>query len=95
MSVHSVEMTLPNGEVISIETGRVAKQASGSVLVRSGDTIVLCTATMASRPKDGLDFFPLTCDYEERKYAVGKIPGGFMKRGGRPVGAGDAHLPLD
>src|SRR5436305_3941059 len=49
-----------------------------------GDTIVLGTATMAASPREGLDFFPLTCDYEERKYAVGKIPGGFVKRGGRP-----------
>ena len=82
--VFTEEMTLPNGEVITIETGRFAKQASGAVTVRSGDTIVLCTATMSGNPKAGLDFFPLTCDYEERKYAVGKIPGGFVKRGGRP-----------
>ena len=77
-------MTLPDGRVISIETGKLAKQASGAVLVRAGDTILLATATMGSEPKAGLDFFPLTCDYEERKYAVGKIPGGFIKRGGRP-----------
>ena len=82
--VFTEEMTLPNGEKITIETGRFAKQASGAVTVRSGDTIVLCTATMSGSPKAGLDFFPLTCDYEERKYAVGKIPGGFVKRGGRP-----------
>jgi polyribonucleotide nucleotidyltransferase len=77
-------MTLPGGQVVSIETGKLAKQANGAVLVKSGDTIVLVTATMGAHPRPGLDFFPLTCDYEERKYAVGKIPGGFVKRGGRP-----------
>ncbi len=75
---------MPGGQVVSIETGRFAKQASGAVVVRSGDTHILCTATMGAHPRPGLDFFPLTCDYEERKYAVGKIPGGFVKRGGRP-----------
>lgn len=84
MSVQSVDFTLPDGRVVSLETGKLAKQASGSVVVKSGDTYVLCTATMGSEPKGGIDFFPLTCDFEERKYAVGKIPGGFVKRGGRP-----------
>jgi len=84
MSVQSVEFTLPDGRVVSLETGKLAKQASGAVVVKSGDTYVLCTATMGSDPKSGIDFFPLTCDFEERKYAVGKIPGGFVKRGGRP-----------
>jgi polyribonucleotide nucleotidyltransferase len=84
MPVESVQMTLPGGQVVTIETGKYAKQAGGAVTVRAGDTIVLATATMASEPRAGLDFFPLTCDYEERKYAVGKIPGGFVKRGGRP-----------
>lgn len=69
---------------LSIETGRVAKQAGGAVLLGMGESVVLGTATMSAEPRTGLDFFPLTCDYEERKYAVGKIPGGFMKRGGRP-----------
>lgn len=72
------------GRSLIIETGRVAKQASGSVLVRYGDTVVLVTATMAKNVREGLDFFPLTVDYEERLYAVGKIPGGFIKREGRP-----------
>jgi polyribonucleotide nucleotidyltransferase len=62
----------------------VAKQAGGSCWLQVGDTVVLATATMAATPREGMDFFPLTCDYEERKYAVGKIPGGFIKRGGRP-----------
>jgi polyribonucleotide nucleotidyltransferase len=72
------------GKELSIETGRVAKQAGGAVLLGMGETVVLGTATMSAEPREGLDFFPLTCDYEERKYSVGKIPGGFMKRGGRP-----------
>ena len=67
-----------------LETGRVAKQAGGAVLVRYGETVVLVTATMSKKKREGLDFFPLTCDYEERRYAVGKIPGGFIKREGRP-----------
>src|SRR5579875_1627562 len=72
------------GQTLRITTGKVAKQANGAVWLQHGDTIILATATMAKEPKAGLDFFPLTCDYEERKYAVGKIPGGFVKRGGRP-----------
>lgn len=65
-----------------VEVGQVAKQANGSALVRYGDTVVLVTAT-ASSPREGLDFFPLTVEYEEKQYAVGKIPGGFIKREGR------------
>ncbi len=72
------------GKTLSVETGRVAKQAGGAVLLGMGETVVLGAATMSSEPRAGIDFLPLTCDYEERKYAVGKIPGGFMKRGGRP-----------
>jgi len=72
------------GREMSIETGRLAKQAGGSVLVRYGDTVVLVTATRSEVPREGTDFFPLTVDYEERLYAVGKIPGGFIKREGRP-----------
>ena len=72
------------GKTLSIETGRVAKQAGGAVLLGMGETVILGVATMSESPRDGVDFLPLTCDYEERKYAVGKIPGGFMKRGGRP-----------
>ncbi|SFG49348.1 polyribonucleotide nucleotidyltransferase [Desulfotomaculum arcticum] len=72
------------GRIMQLETGRVAKQAGGAVLVRYGDTVVLVNATMAKKAREGLDFFPLTCDYEERLYAVGKIPGGFIKREGRP-----------
>ena len=81
--IHTVEMDL-DGRKIRIETGRVAKQADGAVMVFMGDTVVLGTATMSKTTREGIDFFPLVCDYEERKYAVGKIPGGFVKRGGRP-----------
>ena len=81
--IEQVELDL-DGRTLRIETGRVAKQADGAVLVTMGDTMVLGTATMSDNIREGLDFFPLVCDYEERKYAVGKIPGGFVKRGGRP-----------
>jgi polyribonucleotide nucleotidyltransferase len=77
------EMTL-GGRLLVIEYGKVAKQANAAVLVRYGDTVVLVTAVMASKPREGIDFFPLLVDYEERLYAVGKIPGGFIKREGRP-----------
>ncbi|MBI3286695.1 MAG: polyribonucleotide nucleotidyltransferase, partial [Chloroflexi bacterium] len=69
---------------ISLETGKLAGQAGGAVTVRSGDTVLLATATAAKEPREGLTFFPLTVDYEERLYAAGKIPGGFFKREGRP-----------
>lgn len=72
------------GRKLSFETGRMAKQAGGAVLVRYGDTCVLTTATSSAEPREGIDFFPLTVDYEERLYSVGKIPGGFIKREGRP-----------
>src|SRR5581483_11515133 len=68
---------------ISFETGKLAKQADGAVLVRSGDTMVLATAVGRSETREGADFFPLTIDVEERMYAAGKIPGGFFKREGR------------
>jgi len=72
------------GRRISIEAGRVAEQANGAVIVRQGDTVVLSTAVMSKEPREGIDFFPLTCDYEEKLYAAGKIPGAFMRREGRP-----------
>ncbi|NRF91236.1 polyribonucleotide nucleotidyltransferase [Paenibacillus frigoriresistens] len=77
-----VQMEL-GGKPFILETGRLAKQANAAVTVRYGDTVVLCTVTASSGPKD-LDFFPLTVNYEERLYSVGKIPGGFIKREGRP-----------
>lgn len=72
-----------DGEII-VETGKLAGQANGSVTVQHGDTIILVTATAADQPRPGVDFFPLTVDFEERLYAAGKIPGGFFKREGRP-----------
>ncbi|HUP05056.1 MAG TPA: polyribonucleotide nucleotidyltransferase [Bryobacteraceae bacterium] len=81
--VHTVEVDL-GGRVISFETGKMAKQANGSVVVRSGDSVVLVTACMAEAAKPGAGFFPLTVDYREYTYAAGKIPGGFIKREGRP-----------
>lgn len=72
------------GRTLSIETGKVARQANGSVVVRYGDTVVLVTATMAAKPREDVDFFPLTVDYEAKMYAAGKIPGGFIKREGKP-----------
>ncbi|MBD2870688.1 polyribonucleotide nucleotidyltransferase [Paenibacillus arenilitoris] len=80
--VQRIEMTL-GGRPLTLETGRLAKQANAAVTVQYGDTVVLCTVTASPGPKD-LDFFPLTVNYEERLYAVGKIPGGFIKREGRP-----------
>lgn len=71
------------GRELSLETGHLAKQANGSVLVRYGDTVVLVAATTSKEPRDGVDFFPLTVDYEEKMYAAGKIPGGFLRREGR------------
>ncbi|MEW6192092.1 MAG: polyribonucleotide nucleotidyltransferase [Bacillota bacterium] len=72
------------GRPLVLEVGRMARQASSAVLVRYGETVVLVTATIAAEPREGIDFFPLLVDYEERHYAVGKIPGGFLRREGRP-----------
>ena len=72
------------GRSLTVETGEVAKQAGGSVLVRYGDTVVLSTATASKQAKEGIDFFPLTVSFEEKLYSVGKIPGGFLRREGRP-----------
>ena len=72
------------GQQVTIKTGTVAEQASGAVLISRGETVVLCTAMMSKEPREGIDFFPLTCDYEEKLYAAGKIPGAFLRREGRP-----------
>jgi polyribonucleotide nucleotidyltransferase len=82
--MHSFETTF-GGRSLVIETGKMAKQANGAVLVRYGETVVIVTATASAEPREGIDFFPLTVDYEEKMYAVGKIPGGFIKREGRPA----------
>src|SRR6266850_6901115 len=73
------------GREITFETGKLAKQADGAVVVRQGDTVVLATAQGKTEAREGADFFPLTVDVEERMYAAGKIPGGFFKREGRPT----------
>jgi polyribonucleotide nucleotidyltransferase len=83
-TVHKVERTIA-GRPLSIEAGRVAEQAGGAVIVRYGETVILATATSSVFPREGIDFFPLTVDVEERLYAAGKIPGGFIKREGRPT----------
>jgi len=80
--IHRQEAVI-GGRVMSIETGRVAEQASGAVLVRYGDTVILATVVGSDEPREGIDFFPLTVDVQERMYAAGKIPGGFIKREGR------------
>jgi polyribonucleotide nucleotidyltransferase len=80
---HKVEIDL-GGRIITLETGKMAKQANGAVVVRSGDAVVLVSACMADQPKPGAGFFPLTVDYREYTYSAGKIPGGFIKREGRP-----------
>ena len=81
--MNSFSMEL-GGRQLIVEQGKMAKQANGAVLVRYGDTVVLVTATASAEPREGVDFFPLTVDYEEKMYAAGKIPGGFIKREGRP-----------
>ena len=73
------------GRTLTIETGKIAKQANGAVLVRYGETAVVVAVTGTDTPREGVDFFPLTVDFEEKMYAVGKIPGGFLRREGRPA----------
>ena len=75
----TVSTTLTNGEPISLETGRIAKQAHGAIVARQGGTMVLVAACHAA-PREGIDFFPLTVDYRESVFAAGKIPGGWFKR---------------
>ena len=72
------------GRKMTFETGKMCCQAGGSVLVRYGETTVLVNATASAKPRDGIDFLPLSVDFEEKLYAVGKIPGSFLKREGRP-----------
>src|SRR5262245_23906012 len=81
--IHSVQTSI-SGTTLSIETGKVAKQSNGAVVVRAGGTMVLSTVVFAKAPMEGRDFLPLTVEYRERAYAGGKIPGGFFKREGRP-----------
>ncbi len=83
--LHTVEIDLGGGQTITLETGKMAKQANGAVVVRSGDSVVLVTAVTAPEPKPGASFFPLTVDYREYTYSAGRFPGGFIKREGRPT----------
>src|SRR6201984_1234414 len=79
-----ISVDLSGGKRILFETGKLAKQAHGSVVVRMGDNVILATAPANPDPREGIDFFPLTVDYREYTYAGGRIPGGFIKREGRP-----------
>src|SRR5450432_4857224 len=83
MNVQEVSVELHGGKKISFETGKIAKQAHGSVVVRSGDNMLLASACANAEPRVGVSFFPLTVDYREYTYAGGRIPGGFIKREGR------------
>src|SRR4051812_33172962 len=82
--LHSVEVDLGSGRVLTLESGKMAKQANGSVIIRSGESVVLVTACTAPEPKPNANFFPLTVDYREYTYSAGRFPGGFIKREGRP-----------
>ena len=81
--MNKVEIEI-RGKKLTLETGKLAKQADGAVVAQFGDTVVLATAVADKNPREGLDFFPLTVDYQEKAYSAGKIPGGFFKREGRP-----------
>jgi len=82
--MNKVEIEI-RGKKLTLETGKIAKQADGAVIAQFGDTVVLATAVAGKNPREGLDFFPLTVDYQEKAYSAGKIPGGFFKREGRPT----------
>lgn len=84
MAYKSFSMELA-GRTLTVEVGRVAKQANGAALMHYGDTTVLCTATASEKPREGIDFFPLSVEFEEKMYSVGKIPGGFNKREGKGI----------
>ena len=73
------------GRELSVEIGKIAQLASGSAILRYGETMVMVNCSKSSQPRDGVDFFPLSVDYEEKLYSVGKIPGGFLKREGQPL----------
>ena len=81
--LHSVEIDLGNGRIVTLETGKMAKQSNGAVVVRSGESVVLVSACSNPEPKPGANFFPLTVDYREYTYSAGRFPGGFIKQIGR------------
>ena len=81
---HRIFKTEFAGRELSVEVGRYAEQANGHCVVRCGDTAVMVNVTMSKAPREGMDFFPLSVEFEEKQYSVGKIPGGFIRREGRP-----------
>ncbi|MBQ6414990.1 MAG: polyribonucleotide nucleotidyltransferase, partial [Butyrivibrio sp.] len=81
VKTYSMELA---GRTLKVEIGKVGKQANGCAFMQYGDTTVLCTATASAKPRDGVDFFPLSVEYNEKFYAVGKFPGGYNKREGKP-----------
>ena len=81
---HSVEIDW-GGRPLNLETGKIARQADGAVIATYGETVVLATVVAAKAPREGVDFLPLTVDYQEKTYAAGRIPGGYFKREGRPT----------
>ncbi len=83
--VQKVELDLKDNKILTLETGKLAQQAKGSVIVRLGDTMLIATTVASATPRPGIDFFPLLVDFEEKLYAAGRIPGGFFKREGRPT----------
>src|SRR5436853_7240289 len=83
-NIHSVEIDW-GGRPLRLETGKIARQADGAVLATYGETVVLATVVAAKAPREGVDFLPLTVDYQEKYYAAGRIPGGYFKREGRPT----------
>ena len=84
MNVINKQIVLPDGRVIEIETGKLAKQAAGSAVVKMGGTMLLATVTAADEVKEGTDFLPLSVDYREKYYSAGRFPGGFLKRESKP-----------
>src|SRR3954468_15388592 len=83
-NIHSVEIDW-GGRPLRLETGKIARQADGAVIATYGETVVLATVVAAKTPREGVDFLPLTVDYQEKTYAAGRIPGGYFKREGRPT----------
>src|SRR5580693_3200144 len=83
-NIHRVQLDW-GGRQLTLETGRLARQADGAVFASYGDTSVLATVVAAKQPKEGIDFLPLTCNYQEKYYAAGRIPGGYFKREARPT----------
>ena len=82
------------GRQLNVETGQLAQLANGAVMLSMGILVILSTATASAKPREGIDFFPLSVDYEEKLYSVGKIPGGFLKREGKPSEKAILHQDL-